>query len=124
MSARRFLVAGLVTALSFTSGSANAYPITSINISLPANPDANLRVAVSDVDGHFLGQVRVPAGDYAVSMACAGAQTCAQMRITSLSIDGRRVSPSSDGVYRLTIRANRKAISFSGVVAPADSRRR
>ncbi len=124
MLARAFLVAGLATALSCMGGSANAYPVTSITISLPANPDANLRVAVSDADGHFLGQVRVPAGDYAVSMACAGAQTCAQMRITALSVDGRRVSPSADGVYRLTIRNSRKAVSFSGVVAPSDFRQR
>ena len=124
MIARGLLVAGLATALSLIGGSAIAYPITGIIISLPANPDANLRVGVSDADGNFVGQARAPAGEYTVSTVCAEAATCAPMRITALMIDGRKVSPSSDGLYRLSIRNPRQMVSFSGTVVPADSRRR
>lgn len=119
MAIRWSLVAGLVTALSLMSGSANAYPITGIIISLPANPDANLRVAVSDVSGHFTGRASAPAGEYTVSTVCVEAATCVPMRITSLMVDGQRVMASADGAYRLTIRTARRAVTISGTLAAA-----
>lgn len=122
---RRSFFAGLAMALSMFSGSANAGPITSITISLPANPDATIWVAVSDISGNFSGRVSAPVGYYTVSTACIGAAPCEPTQITALMIDGRPVAASSGGVYRLAIRNPRQNVSISGTVAalPRGARR-
>ena len=130
---RKCVVAGLVIAISAFSAPAIAYPITSITISLPANPDAKIRVTVSDATGDFRGRVSAPAGVYIVSADCginlqadpAGAPgRCDAMHITSLMVDGIRVAASPDGTHQLAIRSPRQSISISGTVAPETTRPR
>ena len=116
MIANIALLAGLAIAASTLATGANAGPITAINISLPANPDARIRVANSDSNGSFSGRVRATAGLYSVFTSCVEVSPCERTRITSLRIDGRAVVPSEDGEFRLTIRNSREAVSVRGTV--------
>lgn len=116
MVTNRALFAALAVAISTLATSANAGPITAITISLPANPDASIRVANSDSNGSFSGRVRAPAGRYSVSTSCVVVSPCERTRITSLTIDGRAVVASENGEFRLTIRNSREAVSVRGTV--------
>jgi hypothetical protein len=122
MIARRTCLAGLAAAASLVGGSANAYPVTGINISLPEGPP--VLVAHSDADGNFTGKVTVAKGEYTVSVACRGRSGCDAMRISALSVDGRAVRPSRDGVYRVAIGSRQRPVSFQGRVAPSEARGR
>ncbi len=105
----------------------SANPIFGIDIIVKKKPGGSTHVVgQTGRDGRFSGSVRVEDGLYEVRATCPQRRTCPEFRLSSVSVDGRRIEPDARGGFAFpagaslgTVRLEALVVGFA-VARPAE----